>query len=373
MLNYFRKMTCFCYNSRMLKTTKIANKNAHENVALYTKYRPKKFNEVLGQEHVTAVLRDSLGNDNISHAYLFAGSRGTGKTSVARILAAEIKTSSNDLFEIDAASNNGVDEIRALNESVNTLPFNSNYKVYILDEVHMLSKSAFNALLKTLEEPPRHVIFVLATTELEKIPETVISRCEVYNFKTPNRETLKQMIVSTAKAEGYTLGEGVDELISIIGDGSFRDTHTILQKLIRSSTDTNLDLKEVEKITGAPKSKMINDCVQAVATGDIDLVFVVTKNISESNIDVKVFVRLFLEKFRAGIVLRIAPNKAGDLEGSFSSEDLGFLKKLVAEHVEVFNAGNLFRLLETFELLGRSSMPVLAFELVLVEIISKKS
>ena len=346
--------------------------NAHENVALYTKYRPKKFSEVLGQEHVTAVLRDSLKNGNISHAYLFAGSRGTGKTSVARILAAEIETSNNDLFEIDAASNNGVDEIRALNESVNTLPFNSNYKVYILDEVHMLSKSAFNALLKTLEEPPRHVIFVLATTELEKIPETVISRCEVYNFKTPNRETLKQMVASTAKAEGYTLGEGVAELISIIGDGSFRDTHTILQKLIRSSADKNLDLKEVEKVTGAPKSKMINDSVQAVATGDVDLVFAVTKNIAESNIDVKVFMRLFLEKFRAGIVLRIAPNKAGDLEGSFSSDDLGFLKKLVAEHVEVFNAGNLLRLLEAFDLLGRSAMPVLAFELVLVEIIQKK-
>jgi DNA polymerase-3 subunit gamma/tau len=155
--------------------------------AIYTKYRPQKWSEVIGQEQVTEVLKESIKNEKIAHAYLFSGSRGTGKTSVARILAREIGTTEKDLFEIDAASNNGVDEIRALNESVTSLPFDSKYKVYILDEVHMLSKPAFNALLKTLEEPPKHVVFVLATTEPEKIPSTVISRCETYSFKTPNR------------------------------------------------------------------------------------------------------------------------------------------------------------------------------------------
>lgn len=356
----------------MSKTSKNSVENAHENVALYTKYRPQKFSQVLGQEHVTSVLRDSLKNGNIAHAYLFAGSRGTGKTSVARILASEIGVSHNDLFEIDAASNNGVDEIRALNESVNTLPFNSDYKVYILDEVHMLSKSAFNALLKTLEEPPRHVIFVLATTELEKIPETVVSRCEVYNFKTPNRETLRQMVSATAKSEGYSLGEGVAELISIMGDGSFRDTHTILQKLIRSSSDTNLDLKEVEKVTGAPKSKLINDCLLSLGTGEVEGIFTVTKHLAEANLDIKVFVRLLLEKFRAGIVLKIDPNREGDLVEQFSSDDLNFLKEVVAKHGEVFNAGNLLKLLTAYDSAVRSAMPILVFELSLVEIIQKK-
>src|ERR1035437_770069 len=129
--------------------------------ALYRKYRPTTFKEVLGQDHIVKVLESSIENGNIAHAYLFSGSRGTGKTSVARIFAKEIGTSKNDLYEIDAASNNGVDEIRLLNESVHTLPFDSKYKVYILDEAHMLSKAAFNAFLKTLEEPPAHVIFIL--------------------------------------------------------------------------------------------------------------------------------------------------------------------------------------------------------------------
>ena len=196
-----------------------------ENIALYTKYRPQKFSDVLGQEQVTDVLKDVIKNGNISHAYLFAGGRGTGKTSVARILANEIGTTSKDLYEIDAASHTSVEGVRALNESVNTLPFDSKYKVYILDEVHMLSTSAFNALLKTLEEPPKHVVFILATTEPQKIPDTVISRCEYYTFKAPSRAILKKMAVSTAKTEGYELEPAAAELIAILGDGSFRDTH----------------------------------------------------------------------------------------------------------------------------------------------------
>ena len=153
--------------------------------ALYRKYRPQTFKEVLGQDHIVKVLQSSIELDKIAHAYIFSGSRGTGKTSVARIFAKELGTSANDITEIDAASNTGVDDIRALNESVNTIPFESKYKIYILDEAHMLSKSAWNALLKTLEEPPKHVIFILATTEFEKIPETVVSRCQTFSFRKP--------------------------------------------------------------------------------------------------------------------------------------------------------------------------------------------
>src|SRR4029079_2905096 len=181
---------------------------------LYRKYRPSKFSEVIGQDHVIKVLEAEAKSGDISHAYLFAGTRGTGKTSIARIFADAIGTSKNDIYEIDAASNTSVDDIRALNESVFTLPFESKYKVYILDEVHMLSKSAANALLKTLEEPPAHVVFILATTETHKIPETVLSRCQVFTFKKPNQEILKKMVVSVAKKEGYGVDDASAELVA---------------------------------------------------------------------------------------------------------------------------------------------------------------
>src|SRR6478609_6601729 len=161
---------------------------------LYRKYRPQTFNDVIGQEHIVKVLKGAVELGNISHAYLFSGSRGTGKTSMARILARAIGTSANDLTELDAASNRGIDDMREIRDSVNTLPFESKYKVYIIDEVHMLTKDAWNAFLKTLEEPPAHVVFILATTELEKVPETVQSRCQVFTFKRPTREGLAKIV-----------------------------------------------------------------------------------------------------------------------------------------------------------------------------------
>src|SRR3989344_4156987 len=152
-------------------------------VALYRKYRPTKFEDVIGQTHIISVLENEIKADRVSHAYLFSGSRGTGKTSVARIFASTLGVNPEDIYEIDAASNRGIDDIRAIRESVHTLPYSSKYKIYIVDEVHMLTKEAFNALLKTLEEPPAHVIFILATTEPHKLLDTVISRCEHFTFK----------------------------------------------------------------------------------------------------------------------------------------------------------------------------------------------
>jgi replication-associated recombination protein RarA len=178
---------------------------------LYRTYRPAHWTEVIGQDHIVQTLRESINSGRTAHAYLFSGTRGTGKTTVARILAHELKTAPEDITEIDAASNRGIDDIRELREHVATLPFSSRYKVYIIDEVHMLSKDAWNALLKTLEEPPAHVIFILATTELNKVPDTIVSRCQTFVFRTPNRDILGAQIISIAQKEGYTLDAGAED------------------------------------------------------------------------------------------------------------------------------------------------------------------
>src|SRR5579872_5734422 len=203
---------------------------------LYRTYRPAKWSEVMGQDHIVNALKDALLNKRIAHAYLFSGSRGTGKTSTARILAHELKTADEDIYEIDAASNRGIDDIRELREHVSVNPFSSPYKVYIIDEVHMLSKEAWNALLKTLEEPPAHVIFILATTELDKVPETIISRCQTFTFRKPGREVVRKQIAAIAKKENYNLDPGAADLIALLGDGSFRDALGMLEKVMSALT-----------------------------------------------------------------------------------------------------------------------------------------
>ena len=335
--------------------------------ALYTKYRPQKFSEVLGQDHVVSVIKDTIKNGNISHAYLFSGSRGTGNTSIARILASEIGTSNRDLFEIDAASNNSVEDIRELNESVTSLPYESKYKIYILDEVHMLSKSAFNALLKTLEEPPAHVIFILATTEPEKIPETVISRCEAYSFKTPNRTILKKMAIDVAKKEGFEIDPAGAELISILGDGSFRDTHTTLQKLIRSSSDKKISLGEVERVLEAPKSELINNFIKSIVEKDIEKGLSVIKESKESNIDAKFFLKILMERIRILLLIKIGVDKQ-NYKDIISEEDQKRLSEILkTDSDSKINSKFLVELIDVYEKTMRSYVPYLPLEILLIE------
>ncbi len=212
---------------------------------LYRQYRPQDFGEVRGQEQVTDTLEKAIKSGKVAHAYLFAGSRGTGKTSVARILAKRLGVSDKDLYEMDAASQTGVDNIRELREGVQTSPFDSKYKFYIIDEAHMLSKAAWNALLKTLEEPPAHAIFVLATTERDKVPDTIQSRCEVYTFKQPSREVLAQTAEDVAKKEGYVLEKPAAELVALLSEGSFRDALSILQKVLSVASGKKIGIAEV--------------------------------------------------------------------------------------------------------------------------------
>lgn len=336
--------------------------------ALYRKYRPTKFKDVIGQDHVVKVLEAEVKSGDISHAYLFSGTRGTGKTSVARIFAEEIGTSKNDIYEIDAASNTSVDDIRALNESVFTLPFESKYKVYILDEVHMLSKSASNALLKTLEEPPSHVVFILATTETHKIPETVLSRCEVYTFKKPSIEVLKKIVVETAKKEGYKIDDTSAELVSILGDGSFRDTQGIVQKVLAYSKDKSVSEEEVRLVTGAPAVELVHGIVSSIATKDLSLGLDAVKKAVSQNIDMSVFLKLILQTTRAVLLVRFGAGSS--VKDELGEKEFKFVTE-IAKTGEGFTSATLVELLTAYESVGGSYISQLPLELALVNIISK--
>ncbi len=337
------------------------------NVALYRKYRPENWDSVLGQEHIVSVLKEAAKQKKISHAYLFAGSRGIGKTSVARILAREAGVTRNDIYEMDAASNRGIDDVRALREAVNVLPLESPYKVYIIDEAHMLTKEAFNALLKTLEEPPKHVIFILATTEIEKLPETIVSRCQVFIFKKPSQVILKKTILAAAEKEGLKIDESSADLIAMLGDGSFRDAYGVLQKVAGISSDKKLSREEVEKILGVPAGDLISDFVSAVSEKDAGKGLKAVARAAEQNTDMKIYARLVLRALRAVLLLRFAPEMEKDLSAGFSEKELSFLKSLAADKKSAVNSAVLSEFLDAPQNVFRSHIPELPLEISLIK------
>lgn len=338
--------------------------------ALYRQYRPQEFKEVIGQDHVLKSLQGSIAQKLVSHAYIFYGGRGTGKTSIARIFAKELGTKSSDLYEIDAASHTSIEDIKELNESVMTLPFESPYKIYILDEVHMLSKSAWNAFLKTLEEPPPYVIFIMATTEIEKVPETILSRCQVFAFKKPSRKILKEVIETAAKNEGYKLEEGVSELIAIFGDGSFRDAYGTLEKAIGVSKDKKISLKEIESVTGAPQESMLNDIVEAIAYKKIDDALNVLNKSAEQGIDPDLLLDLLLERLRVLLLIKISAKTVDSLKEDMSENTFEVLSKLASDPKSVITSNTLTKLLDSREKMSRSSMSRMILELAVIELIS---
>ncbi len=285
---------------------------AHQ--SLYRTYRPQKFSDVAGQPEVVTVLTEQIKEKTVAHAYLFAGSRGLGKTSVARIFAKELGVTDKDLYEIDAASNNSVDGIRDLTENVLTLPFESPYKCYLLDEAHMLSKGAWNAFLKTLEEPPAYALFILATTELDKVPETVQSRCQVFEFKKPTRDGLATVVEKIAKKEGYVLEAGVADLVALLADGSYRDALSILEKLFSVAHDKTVSRAEAEKATGAPKQALVITLLSALSEGKADGALMAIRKAADGGVDMRLYLSLVLDAMRSVLLLRHAPELAKEIE-----------------------------------------------------------
>lgn len=255
--------------------------------ALYRKYRPTNFSSIVGQDVIVDILKNSIINNKVSHAYLFTGPRGTGKTSTAKILAHAVNClnftndicgecsicksldlNDNDIVEIDAASNNGVDEIRSLRDNVNLMPAFCKYKIYIIDEVHMLSTGAFNALLKTLEEPPSHVIFILATTEPNKIPLTILSRCQRFDFNKINMNDLVSRLKYIVNEEGRVVSDNILEQIAKISDGGLRDAINLLDQVL-SLPDENINIDEVEKLSGKISTQSVYELFSYIINNDL--------------------------------------------------------------------------------------------------------
>ena len=241
--------------------------------ALYRKYRSKSLDEIVGQEHITQTLRRAIESGRISHAYLFTGPRGVGKTSIARILAHELngvpydgEASHLDIIEIDAASNGGVEEVRDLRDKVHIAPSSGKYKVYIIDEVHMMTTSAFNALLKTLEEPPAHAVFILATTEAHKLPATIVSRTQRFTFKPIPRDKVVAHLRHIADEEKIDVADDALELIAEHGGGSFRDSISMLDQA--GSSGGHIDRERVEQLLGIPSSATTEQLMAVLAKHD---------------------------------------------------------------------------------------------------------
>jgi DNA polymerase III subunit gamma/tau len=315
-------------------------------MALYRKYRPLSFEEVVEQDYIVKTLKNAIMQNMVAHAYLFCGSRGTGKTSFAKIFARAVNCTNPqegnpcnqcnickgilsgqnmDVMEMDAASNNGVDNVREIREEVLYTPSISKYKVYIIDEVHMLSSGAFNALLKTLEEPPSHVIFILATTEAHKIPTTILSRCQRFDFRRISTEGIAKQLQWIAKDHGVNLKDDGAKLIGKLAEGGLRDGISILDQCMMSKQET-LDAKTIFKMTGMAGNDFVGDVAKDILAQDVALLFQKVEDLYRSGKDLRHFVSELTHYFRDLLVLKWT--KDVEVLFSFLEDDIKEVQKL---------------------------------------------
>ena len=355
------------------------------NLVLYRKYRPQNWDEVIGQEHVVRTLTNALKLGRVSHAYLFAGPRGTGKTTVARLLAKSLGCGDLDLIEIDAASNRGIDEIRELRDGIKFAPTAGKYKVFIIDEVHQLTKEAFNALLKTLEEPPAHAIFVLATTEIHKVPETILSRVQSFPFRKLSVPEIIKKLEKICDAEKIKIEPDALRLVATFAGGSYRDAESMLEQL-RVWNEKTITKEDIEELLGAvdfEKVKSITDYLSRptspaseVAGGRVSdapkkAIDYIAK-LSGDGTDLEVFSKALINHLRKIMLIKV-DSSLSELMAQELSPDQFEVLKAQAEKFSLDSASRAIKIFMTAQNnIKRSPIPSLPLELAVVEIINNK-
>jgi DNA polymerase-3 subunit gamma/tau len=358
-------------------------------LVIYRKYRPQKFSEVVGQGHIIKTLTSALSSGKIAHAYLFAGPRGTGKTTVARVLAKAVNCLDDktlepcnkcescleimegralDLIEIDAASNRGIDEIRELRERIKFTPTRSKYKIYVIDEAHQLSKDAFNALLKTLEEPPSHAIFILATTEPYKMLPTILSRVQRFDFRKISLPDILKRLEMINKKEGIKIDEKALRIIALNAEGYQRDAESMLGQVVAFSGDKKISVEDVETILGIVDISLAIKFIELLADKKSKEALAFIDKFVNQGYDLVQFVQSLINYSRKLLLIRVSKDLSKIIKQELSPEQLNTAQK----QAEKFSVEQLSRIIEIFinalYQMKRSSFPQVVVELAVVEI-----